>query len=118
MTLRILFVCSKNKLRSPTAADVFAEYDEIETMSAGTNKDALTPISGDLIEWADLILVMEKCHKYKIFQKFKEVLRNKKIGVLDIRDNYDYMQPELVLLLKNRVGRHVNTADIRQKEEK
>ncbi len=61
---------------------------------------------------------MEKSHKHKIFQKFKEVLRNKKIGVLDIPDNYDYMQPELVVLLKNRVGRYVNIADIHQKEEK
>lgn len=114
MTLTILFVCSKNKLRSPTAADVFAEYEEIETISAGINKDSPTPVSGDLIEWADLILVMERSHKHKIFQKFKEVLSHKKIGVLDIPDNYQYMQPELVVLLKNRVGRYVNITDLSQ----
>ena len=67
---RILFVCSENRLRSPTAETVFSEYEGIEAIGAGTNSDSDTPVSGDLIEWADVILVMEKSHKNKVSKKY------------------------------------------------
>ena len=51
--MNVLFVCSENRLRSPTVANVFAGLPGVETLSAGTNKDFDTPVSGDLIEWAD-----------------------------------------------------------------
>lgn len=105
--VRLLFVCSENRLRSPTAASVFGQYEGVETISAGTNSDAETTVSGDLIEWADAILVMERSHRNKISKRFPELLKNKKLAVLDIADNYDYMQPELVRLLKSRVPRYV-----------
>jgi predicted protein tyrosine phosphatase len=56
----ILFVCSQNKLRSPTAEQVFAEWPGIEVSSAGTNNDAENPLSTELIEWADILFVMER----------------------------------------------------------
>ena len=105
--MRILFVCSENRLRSPTAADIFGEYENVETISAGTNADAETPVSGDLIEWADVILVMEKSHGNRISRRYRDLIKGKKLAVLGIPDNYDYMQPELVTLLKNRVPRYV-----------
>ena len=104
---RILFVCSENRLRSPTAETVFSEYEGIEAIGAGTNSDSDTPVSGDLIEWADVILVMEKSHKNKVSKKYKELLKNKRIVVLDIPDNYECMQPELIQLLKAKVSRVV-----------
>ena len=104
---RILFVCSENRLRSPTAETVFSEYEGIEAIGAGTNSDSDTPVSGDLIEWADVILVMEKSHKNKVSKKYKELLKNKRVVVLDIPDNYECMQPELIQLLKAKVSRVV-----------
>ena len=104
---RILFVCSENRLRSPTAEIVFSEYEGIEAIGAGTNSDSDTPVSGDLIEWADVILVMEKSHKNRVSKKYKELLKNKRIVVLDIPDNYECMQPELIQLLKAKVSRTV-----------
>ncbi len=104
---RILFVCSENRLRSPTAETVFSEYEGIEAIGAGTNSDSDTPVSGDLIEWADVILVMEKSHKNKVSKKYKEFLKNKRVVVLDIPDNYECMQPELIQLLKAKVSRVV-----------
>lgn len=59
----ILFVCSQNKLRSPTAEQVFAAVRDIEVMSAGTNNDAENPLSTELVEWADIIFAMEKIHR-------------------------------------------------------
>jgi predicted protein tyrosine phosphatase len=103
----LLFVCSENRLRSPTAEAVFSEYSGVEAIGAGTNSDAATPVSGDLIEWADVILVMEKSHRNKISKKFKEQLKGKKLAVLDIPDVYEYMDPELIKLLKVKVPRYV-----------
>jgi len=104
---KLLFVCSENRLRSPTAEAIFTEYEGIEAIGAGTNADAATPVSGDLIEWADIILVMEKAHRNKVSKKYKELLKNKRLIVLDIPDNYECMDPELIQLLKTKVSRHV-----------
>jgi len=103
----LLFVCSENRLRSPTAEAVFTEYEGIQAIGAGTNSDAITPVSGDLIEWADIILVMEKMHRNRISKKYKDLLKNKRLIVLDIPDNYECMDKELIQLLKVRVSRHV-----------
>lgn len=105
---KLLFICSENRLRSPTAEIVFSEYEGIEAIGAGTNADAETTVSGDLIEWADIILVMEKTHRNKVSKKFKALLKNKRVITLDIPDNYDCMQPELIQLLKAKVSRVVH----------
>jgi predicted protein tyrosine phosphatase len=103
----LLFVCSENRLRSPTAEAVLSQYEGVEAIGAGTNTDADTPVSGDLIEWADVILVMENSHRNNISKKYKELLKGKKLAVLDIPDMYERMQPELVQLLKAKVPRYV-----------
>lgn len=76
-------------------------------MSAGTNSDAPTPVSADVIEWADVVLCMEKTHRNKVSSKFKDQLKAKRLVVLEIPDNYDYMDPELVRILKTKVPRYV-----------
>lgn len=107
-TMNLLFICSENRLRSPTGEEVFSKYEGINAISAGTNSDAETTVSGDLIEWADIIFVMEKSHRNKITNKFKELLKDKKLVCLDIPDNYNRMDPVLVRLLENKVSRHVH----------
>ncbi|WP_428623009.1 hypothetical protein [Sedimenticola sp.] len=62
----LLFICSECRLRSPTAEAIFSEYEGIKAIAAGTNNDAETPLTGDLIEWADVILVMEKSHRNNV----------------------------------------------------
>ena len=104
---KLLFICSENRLRSPTAEAVFSAYEGVEAIGAGTNSDAETTVSGDLIEWADIILVMEKSHRNKVSKKYKELLKNKRLIVLEIPDNYECMQPELIQLLKAKVSRVV-----------
>lgn len=104
---KILFICSQNKLRSPTAEAVFADYDGWEVRSAGLNNDAEIPLGLDDIQWAEYIFVMEKVHKKKVQQQFATALKNKKLICLDIPDNYRYMDEKLIYLLKNTVPRHV-----------
>lgn len=105
---RLLFVCGRNRWRSPTAEAVFARYEGIETQSAGVSKDADTPVSAEAIEWADLILVMEPSHKEKLARDFGGLLRSKRVVVLGIPDRYRFMQAELVALLEEKVGRLID----------
>jgi predicted protein tyrosine phosphatase len=102
-----LFVCSQNKLRSPTAEQIFAHRQDIEVASAGTNHDAEIPLSGELIEWADIIFVMERRHRSAIQQRFRKALGSKRIVCLDVPDNYMFMDPALVRLLESRMARHL-----------
>jgi predicted protein tyrosine phosphatase len=102
---RVLFVCSQNRLRSPTAEQVFAAHPALECTSAGTNHDAENPLSAELVEWADVIFVMERAHRNKLTAKFKRYLAHKRVVCLDIPDDYEFMDPELVRLLKVRVSR-------------
>lgn len=102
MPRRILFLCSQNKLRSPTAEAVFAGYPGVEVDSAGLNNDAIVPVSREQLEWADVILVMETAHRNRLTRKFHSSLAGKRIAVLNIPDNYECMDPELIALLKSR----------------
>lgn len=104
---RILFICGKNKWRSPTAEQVFAAYPDLECASAGVSHEAETPVSGELIEWADLIFVMEKAHKTKLAARFNAHLAGKRVVVLGIPDKYKFMEPALVALLKRKLAPHL-----------
>jgi len=99
---RLLFLCSQNKLRSPTAEAVFADYAGIEVDSAGLNNDAEVPLSDEHLEWADIVIVMEKAHRNRLNRKFKHALAGKRIAVLNIPDEYEYMDKDLIQLLKLR----------------
>jgi predicted protein tyrosine phosphatase len=83
---------------------VFSGYAGVETLSAGTAPDAETPISGDLIEWADVIFAMERVHRTRMMGHFGSLLREKRIVVLGVRDVYGFMDEELVRVLREKVG--------------
>ena len=103
--MRLLFVCARNRLRSPTAERVFAAVPGVETESAGVAPDAESPVTPELIEWADVILVMEPAHRSKLAKRFPNALRGKRVVCLDVPDDYAYMDPGLVELLWERVTR-------------
>ena len=102
-----LFVCSQNKLRSPTAEQIFSAREDIEVSSAGTNHDAENPLDNEQIECADMIIVMEKHHRNKIQKRFFAALKTKRIVVLDVPDEYEFMDPGLVRLLNAKMMRHL-----------
>jgi predicted protein tyrosine phosphatase len=82
---------------------MFAEHPGVECQSAGTSHDADNPITTELVEWADLICVMEKEHKSKLSARFKPSLAGKRVVCLDIPDNYKFMDAKLVMLLNKKV---------------
>ena len=100
---KLLFICSRNRLRSPTAERVFAGYEGIETESAGLADDADNPLTPELLHWADLIVVMEKVHRRRLNARFAKHLAGKRIVCLDIPDNYAYMDPALIALLERKL---------------
>ena len=70
---KLLFLCSQNRLRSPTAEKVFSENPALEVRSAGVNRDATRPVSRSLLQWADIIFVMEKRQRDIIHTRYKEI---------------------------------------------
>ncbi|MBS1804340.1 MAG: phosphotyrosine protein phosphatase [Acidobacteria bacterium] len=110
--MNVLFVCSRNKRRSPTAESIFSNLEGVNVLSAGTSVDAETPISADLIEWADLILAIESVHRRRIQQRFGTLLRQKKIAVLGIPDDYEYGDEELVRRLHKAVTSYLRSGGL------
>lgn len=105
--MNLLFICSRNRLRSPTAEAVFGRYPGIKALSAGTSPDADNPVCADLIDWADIIFVMEMAHKRKLNKMFGSRLMAKRLVVLGIPDDYDYMDAALVDILKAKISPYI-----------
>ncbi len=98
-------MCGKNRRRSPTAEAVFSGRPGIEVSSAGTAADADCPVSGDLVEWADDIVVMESKYARQIRKQFAGALNGKRLVCLDIPDKYELMQVELIQQLEAKASR-------------
>jgi predicted protein tyrosine phosphatase len=105
MMKNVLFVCTQNRLRSPTAEQVFASYSALNVASAGTDNDAENPLTPELVRWADIIFVMENAHRNKLQKRFKSDLKDARVICLEIPDEYEFMDEGLVRLLKAKVGR-------------
>lgn len=98
--MNILFVCSRNIWRSPTAEAIYKNSQEHKVKSVGTKPSAKVRITAKSILWADIIFVMEKKHKQRISDKFPSELANKTLIVLDIEDEYRFMDKELIDMIK------------------
>jgi predicted protein tyrosine phosphatase len=101
--LKVLFVCSRNQWRSPTAERVFARVPELTVRSRGVSASAVRRLTGADVAWADVIMVMEADHKRQVTQRFRDELADRPIHVLDIPDEYRFMDPELIELLETSV---------------
>ncbi|WP_197338642.1 low molecular weight protein tyrosine phosphatase family protein [Ralstonia solanacearum] len=107
--MRALFICSRNRLRSPTAEYMFAQWPNVDTDSAGLAPDADVPLTADQLEWAEVVFVMERAHRRRLSRRFGPWLRGKRVVCLDIPDDYAFMQPELVALLERRAGPYLRS---------
>lgn len=101
---RVLFICSQNRLRSPTAEQVFSNRPGFEVASAGLSPEAEVPVSPELVEWAEFVFVMEQSHREKLSSKFGEYLKSQRVVCLDIPDIFGYMDERLVNLLEKKLG--------------
>ena len=101
--LNVLFVCSRNLWRSPTAEQLFRRYPQLSVRSAGVAASARRKLSEKDVQWAHVIVVMESEHKRRIVADFGRSLGSRVIHVLDIADDYRFMDPELVEMLEASV---------------
>lgn len=104
----LLFICSRNQWRSPTAEAMWRRVPGYQVRSAGTSPNAKRTISPTDIRWADIVFVMEKKHKHRVIAQFSRMLEHKPIYILDIPDEYQYMDHELVEELKEKVNTIIN----------
>jgi predicted protein tyrosine phosphatase len=100
----ILFVCSKNQWRSPTAEAIYRGDDRILVRSRGTTRAVVQTIRASDIAWADAILVMENKHRERVRADFPGESNFKPMHALDIPDDYQFMDDDLVELIKSAVG--------------
>jgi predicted protein tyrosine phosphatase len=104
----LLFVCSRNQWRSPTAAALFKNSQLYVAKSAGTSDKARIKLTANLINWADQIFVMEKRHAAIIRQNYPDLIADRSIITLQISDDYQYMDPELIEILESRLAEYLN----------
>jgi predicted protein tyrosine phosphatase len=103
---KILFVCSRNRRRSLTAETLFKNVPAWEVRSAGTEDGARIKITAGHLGWADVIVVMEKRHRERIEQKYPEALAQKPCVCLFIADDYEFMDPDLIAVLREKMAEH------------
>ena len=103
MSINVLFICGRNKRRSPTAERVFTHDARLQGRSAGLGDTSPRRLKEADLRWAHLVLVMERKYKGRIRATFRAVEPLPPIESLDIPDEYIFMQAELVALLKSSV---------------
>jgi protein-tyrosine phosphatase len=101
--MRLLFLCSRNHWRSPTAEALYRDDPRVEVSSAGVSSAARRKVSEKLLLWADLILVMEHWQKKRLREDFPDLYSDLTVEVLDIPDDYEFMDPALIELIRERV---------------
>lgn len=106
-TIKLLFICSRNKWRSLTAEKIFHGLNGYDVRSAGTEDKARVKVTSGHIGWADLIFVMEKKHLRRLQGRFGDMLYSKKIVCLNILDDYQFMDAELIEILISSVSEHI-----------
>lgn len=101
----LLFICSKNQWRSPTAELLFKNHPKHTARSAGTSATARIRVTQKIIDRADVVFVMERRHKQLLSQRLE--LNGKQVKVLDIEDNYQFNDPELIEILRTVLSEYL-----------
>lgn len=105
---KLLFVCSRNKIRSLTAEKLFDGSSTYQVRSVGTQPGARIVVTEGHIGWADIVFCMEKSHLSRLRMKFPEALADKVIVCLHIPDEYEFMAPDLIDELRTKLSPHID----------
>ena len=107
----ILFVSNTNVHRSPTAELLFSEKPGYEVRSAGISMLSKMPVTRELVEWADMIFVMDEARegqKTALLKNFPMIAGlEEKIVVLNIPDKYLFGSQELVRIIEKKMKRYI-----------
>ncbi len=108
---KLLFICTENRMRSPTAEAMYQGFPGYEVKSAGTELSARILLTQEHVEWADMIFVMEPEHLERVQFEYSGLLSGKKIICLNIPDIYSYMEPALINELKAALRWHIEVPE-------
>jgi predicted protein tyrosine phosphatase len=102
---RILFICTANLDRSPTAEALYRDDPRYDVRSAGTAPFATTPLTREMLLWADRAFVMcerHDRHHTEIKMRFPKL--DTPIVDLDVEDRWPRDHPELVKRLLKKLA--------------
>ncbi|WP_214071650.1 protein tyrosine phosphatase [Mucilaginibacter sp. dw_454] len=99
----LLVICGKNKRRSRTAEYLFKNDNRFNIRSAGLSPKSDHKLSENDLGWADLVLVMETDHRSKIKKIYRHI-DLPDILVLNIPDDYAYLDDELITILESKIN--------------
>lgn len=99
----LLFVCGRNQWRSPTAERLYSRSERFDVRSRGLSASARRRLVRGDIEWADRIFVMESDHKRQLLRSHRDAVAGRPVHVLDIPDDYRFMDPELIDQIRSGV---------------
>lgn len=108
---KLLFICSRNKIRSLTAEKLIAGVPGYEARSAGTQPAARVGVTPGLLRWADIIFYMEKSHLRKVRERFPEDVAGKREITLHVPDDYQFMAEDLIDELRAKLAEHIDFPD-------
>lgn len=104
--LNLLFVCSRNQWRSPTAEAVLRDDERFAVRSRGTSSRARQTLRSDDLVWADVVFAMENSHRERILAEHRDTLGVTPLHVLHLPDDYRKLDSALVDLLSDGVERY------------
>ena len=105
--IRALFICHFNRKRSATAERVFGKDPTLEVLSAGTSEEALVQVNQRMLEWADVVFVMDGEQVRGPRTHVSRPPGRRRVVCLNILDVYHFLDPELVTMLQERTLPHL-----------
>ncbi|HEY9250858.1 MAG TPA: protein tyrosine phosphatase [Rariglobus sp.] len=108
MRTKLLFVCSRNRWRSPAAEALFKNHARYDARSAGTENGARIKVTACHLGWADRIFCMERKHADRLREKFPGELAGKPPVILRIPDDYPSVDdPALIEHLRTALAAYL-----------
>ena len=87
---------------------MFKNHPRYDARSAGTSDSARIKVTAGHLAWADLIFCMERKHADLLRQRFPEEIAGKPLVTLRIPDDFQFMDPELIALLRTELAAHLD----------
>ncbi|HEX9367049.1 MAG TPA: hypothetical protein VF921_10485 [Vicinamibacterales bacterium] len=114
--IRTLFICHYNRKRSATAERVFAKDPALDVLSAGTSDEAMVQVNQRMLEWADIVFVMDDEQVQALAKMFPDHPCLRQVVCLNILDDYHFLDAELVAILEERTKPHFDKLRARHRE--
>jgi predicted protein tyrosine phosphatase len=101
--IHLLFVHHKAGPPAPTPEESLASHSSLEVQTVRIDEHATDALVPDMIQWADLLLVMDKRMRQVIHKRLKTLGITKRVICLYLPEHYDRQDPDYTALFTERV---------------